>query len=364
MLTTRALITCTEQAFALPRCSSLKSSRLPSSKALCILFCLSYYFSLIHFIFSYLTHASCNSSHQLDNPRILIPRRTSTTMSSKCYLLTLPRELRDWIYSYVLVFHSPQEIPLRIERAHTPSHLALLQTCHQINEEASPIFYTTTVFERRINTVSGPSSLTGIAKSSFHKMRHFRLVLDYKIPDLDLGARDRDVLHYGVNVYDLSFGIRSGMKAVRDFEKPMSDHLGIDTLTVSNFTCFTAYDTLQESGEFIKLKYWRTIEEDEYELRRPIKRQKVEASEKAPRNATIEYHGELNNLEENEARLKSTWEPFLRLRPKRLNFEGLTEERPSSGGLRERWARASERRWSRVPRWLVMGSSSEMVGGA
>ncbi|KAI9704445.1 MAG: hypothetical protein M1836_007308 [Candelina mexicana] len=243
---------------------------------------------------------------------------------SQCSLLSQPPELRNEIYFYILIPSSPLEIL-------------------HINNEASPIFYESNVFERRINSLSGPPSLTGIPKSSFFKMTHIRLVVEHRIPDFPekerRWPRERNVV------------VRRGGKNSLDLEKLVRDHLGIETLTISNYDSFTAFSAWKETGEPMQAKYRRTIEAGEYEFRRSAKcreQSKFEASAEIPKTATVEYLGDLAHLGEPEAKLKSMWEPWLRLRPKKLYFEGLGERR-----VVERDQSASERRWAQIPRWIV-----------
>ncbi|KAI9786985.1 MAG: hypothetical protein M1835_002897 [Candelina submexicana] len=262
---------------------------------------------------------------------------------AQCFLLSQPLELRNEIYFYILIPSSPLEIPSRHERKHTASRLAILQTCHQINNEASPIFYASNVFEKRINSVTGPPNLTGIPKSAFFKMTHIRLVVEHRIPDLlekeRIWSRERYVVVWRC------------WKNALVLEKLVRDHPGIETLTISNYDSFTAFNAWQETGEPVQAKYRRTIEAGEYEFRRSAKcreQSKIEASAEIPKTATVEYLGDLTHLGETEAKLKSMWEPWLRLRPKKLYFEGLGERR-----VVDRDQSASERRWAQVPRWIV-----------
>ncbi|KAI9702994.1 MAG: hypothetical protein M1836_008208 [Candelina mexicana] len=78
---------------------------------------------------------------------------------SICWLLQLPRELRDMIYRYTLIQPKPIKIwSSRLEvktrgdntkqKPYTPSRkTTLLSTCHQVNEEATSIMYGENTFE-------------------------------------------------------------------------------------------------------------------------------------------------------------------------------------------------------------------------
>lgn len=71
----------------------------------------------------------------------------------------------------------------------------------------------------------------------------------------------------------------------------------------------------------------------------------VEASAPMPKTATVEYRGDWARLEGFVADLEAIWEPWLRIRPKELRFEGV--------GNRILFHTISERSWAQVPRWLV-----------
>ncbi|KAI9750582.1 MAG: hypothetical protein M1835_001369 [Candelina submexicana] len=78
---------------------------------------------------------------------------------SPCWLLQLPRELRDMIYRYTLIQPKPIKVwSSRLEvrtrgdnpkqESYTPSRkTTLLSTCHQVNEEATSIMYGENTFE-------------------------------------------------------------------------------------------------------------------------------------------------------------------------------------------------------------------------
>ncbi len=252
---------------------------------------------------------------------------------SECHLLSLPRELRDWISSHVLVPYSPQRVLLSFEETFhgAPSQLAILQTCHQINREASLIFYASSVFETRLNSVNSVPNLRKIPRTISQNARHVRIVLDFEIPIR----------------WDGHASGREAEKAAA-YEKAATDHPGIDTLIISNFDSSQAFRVLRDTGKPIEVNFRRSIKAEQYEFRgwARFKEQTADkASAPIPKTATVEHPGDLARFEGLVADVEAIWEPWLRTRPKELRFEGI--------GTRCFYHIMSERRWSQVPRWLV-----------
>ncbi len=301
---------------------------------------------LIHLISS--THLPTRDTH------------TPATMS-KCHLLSLPAELRIEIYYYALVPSSPQEIPLRHERQRTPSKLALLQTCHQINNEATPVFYTHTVFEKHH---CGDFKLDGISQRSFLKVQHFRFVLLFRVPDS--GTKYR-ATNYEQKFY--AFFLEKTRPQASQFagllkrlrRQPglrMQKDAGIDSLTLSNYDTWTAAMAWDQTNKPIGIKYRREIDTSQYEIRKPPRK---------GLKTTVQLEEGLTRLENYEAVLKGVWEPFLRIRPEKLKFEGLRDRRIRVMGLgpgrvwnpKGLGKSATEeqngfmKRWTMAPRWMV-----------
>lgn len=103
---------------------------------------------------------------------------------ARCHLLNLPSELRNKIYSHILVHESPIQIS---ERSTSPSlaargatihysrlaEPAFLQTNHQIRFEALPIFYGDNVFFTAIKDAIAPF-LHAIGPKKTRLIRHIR----------------------------------------------------------------------------------------------------------------------------------------------------------------------------------------------
>ncbi len=82
---------------------------------------------------------SLESNDQVDNTKTL--SNFNPTQFSNTLIGRLPPELRNKIYRYILIIGSDEVVRLTTRKRKTPSCLALLQTCRQVNHEAYHIFY-------------------------------------------------------------------------------------------------------------------------------------------------------------------------------------------------------------------------------
>ncbi len=190
--------------------------------------------------------------------------------------------------------------------------------------------------------------LYGISPKSFCKIQHLRLILDYRMPHPERKP-------WGYYSQD---NTRHAVRTASDLQKLLSDHHhpGLNSLTLGNFTSFTAFTTLKETGKPIEVEYQKTIKAEDYELGQPVIWQgpytKNDCGE--ARKPNVKYlRDDLAVLKEAGARLEAYWKPFLRsLQPALLCFQCLQEFRdsPVDQPVSERRA---ELRWALVPRWLV-----------
>lgn len=90
------------------------------------------------------THERATST-TINAPLAAPPQQTPPT------LRTIPPELRNRIYAYTLV----QEQPIELSTGSSKNTSALLRTCRQIRQEASPMFYTANEFTFKIHGYRG-----------------------------------------------------------------------------------------------------------------------------------------------------------------------------------------------------------------
>jgi hypothetical protein len=77
------------------------------------------------------------------------PKRGPPNCPNRCPILRIPLEIREKIYSYLLVYKRPiivKEDWITVERNPFQSH-AIIQTCKQFAEEASPFVYKSNAFK-------------------------------------------------------------------------------------------------------------------------------------------------------------------------------------------------------------------------
>jgi hypothetical protein len=77
------------------------------------------------------------------------PKRGPPNYPNRCPILQIPLEIREKIYSYLLVHERPiivKEDWITVERNPFQSH-AIIQTCKQFAEEASRFVYKSNVFK-------------------------------------------------------------------------------------------------------------------------------------------------------------------------------------------------------------------------
>jgi len=160
---------------------------------------------------------------------------TNTSDQIPCRLLDLPPELRNHIYEYLLL-GGEDEAPVRVtdclleERGLPPIILqagseeiwqppAILQTCQQIRDEATPVYYTTNTFDVFVDSRNLERTicrwLTALGSHIRDKIRTIHLGLMYD--RLDVAETGLEMFDDMLNEVDCQ--VRQGTISVQVFER-------------------------------------------------------------------------------------------------------------------------------------------------
>ncbi len=117
--------------------------------------------------------------------------------SKRCYFLTLPTELRNQIYSYIL----PTTVQKRNRTVWERGETSILATNHQIYEEASNWLYGENVFALRVTWDDGPEfrqTYPQTAQGKGHRIR------TQSFPDCFAARNVRQIRKYNITLYQVT----------------------------------------------------------------------------------------------------------------------------------------------------------------